>query len=828
MTTDTPSKPAPDGTHTLQLPVAGMTCAACASRIEKVLNRDDAITRAQVNFGNTSATIEYDPARLSPADLVARIEKTGFSVPETTTDLPIAGMTCAACAARIEKVLNRVDGVVEAQVNFANASTRVRHLGTVTPADIKSAIERAGFTVPVTEAGNGPDDGTDATDAMEQAAETAKRDLTRRLTVSAVLAVIVFVGSMPMLFPFVEAIPGRNLWLLLLATPVQFWAGWPFYKAAFSAARHGGADMNTLVAVGTSAAFGYSAVAVLAPGLLAQQGPHVYFDTSVVIITLILMGRTLEARAKGHTSDAIKKLMNLAPKQAVIIRDGQQVTVDLADVRVGDTVVVKPGQSIPVDGELIDGRSTVDESMITGESIPVEKAPGDTVVGGTLNKTGAFHFTATRVGRDTALAQIIHMVRQAQGSKAPIQRVADKAAGIFVPIVLVIAAITFGVWYAVGPEPAFIHALTACVAVLIIACPCSLGLATPTAIMVGTGRGAELGVLIKGGESLEQAHRVTTVVFDKTGTLTQGAPEVTDIIPHNIDEAGLLALAAGVEHASEHPLAQAVVAAASDRGLAPVPVADFSALPGKGIRATVNGAEVLLGNPDLFDEQGISLSPVAADLARLTTAGCTPVLLARDGTLLGLIAVADPPKAESAQVVAALHAMGLKVAMITGDHQATAEAVATTLGIDRVMAQVRPQDKAAEVKRLQDQGEVVAMVGDGINDAPALAQADIGIALGTGTDVAMEAADMTLLSGNMHGVVSAIELSRRTMRTIRQNLFWAFGYNTAGIPIAAGVLYPFTGTMLSPAIAALAMALSSVSVVSNSLRLRRFTPPSAR
>ena len=816
----TTTETTPAAGKTMLLPVDGMTCASCAARIEKVLARQEGVIRAEVNYGNASATVDYDPAALDPADVVEAIRRTGYEVPDVTTDLPVAGMSCAACAARIEKVLGRIDGVIEPQVNYGSASARIRHLPQVSRQELVDAVGRAGFSVPSAES---PEQQVDD-QAERQAAEAAA--LTRRLVVSALLSALVFVGSMPALFPFVADIPARPLWLLLLATPVQFWAGWPFYKAAWAAARHGGTDMNTLVVVGTSAAYGYSTVATLAPGLIPGGVGHVYFDTAAMIITLILLGRTLEARAKGHTSDAIRGLMNLAPKMATVIRDGVESQVPLEQVVAGDLLLVRPGQQVPVDGAVVEGRSTVDESMLTGESLPVAKGPDDTVVGGTLNKTGAFRFSATRVGRDTALAHIIEMVRRAQGSKAPIQRLADRVAGIFVPVVLALAAITFGVWYLAGPEPAFSHALTACVAVLIIACPCSLGLATPTAIMVGTGRGAEFGVLIKGGETLENAHRVTTVVFDKTGTLTTGVPTVTDLVVVSGNEAELLALAAAVEAASEHPLGQAVVAAARDRGLDLPAVDAFDAVSGKGVSATVAGEAVHIGNRRLLAEAGIDTTESDTRLKALAEAGKTPILVARAGWLVGLIAVADPVKPEAEQAVRALHHMGLEVAMITGDHRDTAQAVASAIGIDRVLAEVLPQDKAREVERLQGEGNVVAMVGDGINDAPALALADIGIALGTGTDVAMEAADVTLLRGDLSGVVTAIELSRRTMRTIRQNLFWAFGYNSAGIPIAAGVLYPFTGLLLSPVIAALAMAFSSVSVVTNSLRLKRFTPPS--
>ena len=801
-----------------------MTCAACAARIEKVLSRTDGILSAQVNYGNESATILYDPAVISPGELVEAVRRTGYDVGTVTTDLPISGMSCAACSARIEKVLGKVEGVVSAQVNYGSESGRITHLPFARRADLVAAIGRAGYEVPE-QAGDAGD--VEDAEAARQAAH--RHALTVRLFVSAGLAVLIFVGSMPALFPFVSAIPGRPLWLLALATPVQFWAAWPFYRAAWAAARHGGTDMNTLVVVGTSAAYGYSAVAALAPGLFAQAGsaPHVYFDTAAVIVTLILLGRTLEARAKGHTSDAIKKLMGLAPRQATVIKGGKEVSIPLDAVLVGDTVAVRPGEKIPVDGQVTDGYSAVDESMLTGEPIPVEKKAGDTVTGGTFNKTGAFYFCATRVGADTALAGIIEMVRRAQGSKAPIQRVADKVAGIFVPIVLGVAALTFAVWAFVGPTPALIHAMVAAVAVLIIACPCALGLATPTAIMVGTGRGAQMGVLIKGGESLEQAHKVTTVVFDKTGTLTEGVPKVTDIEVNTGTKEELLAIAHGVEGASEHPLAQAIMAEAERHKVTPARVEKFDAVPGRGVTATAAGKAVLIGNIRLMTDADVDTGWFQPHVERFSAQGKTPLLVAVEGQPLGLFAVTDSPRPEAFETVAALHKMGLKVVMITGDHQGTATAIANTLGIDKVLAEVLPGDKAQQVARLQQAGEVVAMVGDGINDAPALAKADIGMAIGTGTDVAMEAADITLMRGDVRLVVTAIELSRRSMRIIRQNLFWAFGYNILGIPIAAGVLYPFFGILLSPVIAAFAMAFSSVSVVSNSLRLKNFSPTKA-
>jgi Cu+-exporting ATPase len=621
--------------------------------------------------------------------------------------------------------------------------------------------------------------------------------------------------------------------LLLLATPVQFWAGWSFYRQAWAAARHFTTNMNTLVALGTSAAYLYSAFVVLFPAAVLALGlqPQLYFETAVIIVALILLGRWLEARAKGQTSAAIKKLMGLQAKTARVIRDGQEQDIPVEQVRVDDLVRVRPGEKVPVDGFVVEGASAVDESMLTGESLPVEKRPGNEVIGATLNRTGSFVFRATRVGRDTALAQIVKLVEEAQGSKAPIQRLADVVSSYFVPAVIGVAVLTALAWYAFGPEPKFTMALQTFIAVLIIACPCAMGLATPTAIMVGTGKGAEHGVLIRGGEALESTHRIATIILDKTGTLTRGHPTVTAVVPSaelppSLD---LIRLAAAAEQGSEHPLGEAVVARARELALDLPRVETFEAIAGHGIRATVEGHELLLGSARLMQERGIELNGLGERAEALALRGETPMFVATDGQAAGLIAVADTLKPEAAEVVAQLQALGLEVWMLTGDNRDTAAAIATESGIaaDRVLAEVLPGDKAAQVRALQEQGRRVAMVGDGINDAPALAQADLGIAIGTGTDVAMAASDITLVGGDLRGIVTAIALSRRTISTIRQNLFWAFIYNVVLIPVAAGVLYPFFGVLLNPVLAAAAMAMSSVSVVTNSLRLRRFRRPAS-
>jgi Cu+-exporting ATPase len=753
------------------------------------------------------------------------------------TVIPIEGMHCASCVLRVENSLKKVPGVESAAVNLAiEQATVAFDPQSCTLDSLYQAVEDAGY--------HARPEALAAPDEQQRAREREERTLWRKFLFAGVIGAFLIVAAQYQHLPLVAGLPMAVVTVtsFALATPVQFWAGWQFYEGAWNRLRHLDADMNTLVAVGTSAAYIYSVFATFAPGLFraADVEPAVYFDTAAVIIALILMGRYLEAKAKGRTSAAIKRLMGLRARTARVVRDGDETDIPVENVVAGDVVVVRPGEKIPVDGVVLEGRSAVDESMITGESIPVEKGPGDEVIGATINRTGSFRFRATRVGQDSVLAQIVRLVQEAQLSKAPIQRLADVVASYFVPAVIGVAALTFVIWLVFGPTPAFTFALLNAVAVLIIACPCALGLATPTAIMVGTGKGAENGVLIRGGESLETAHRINVIVFDKTGTLTVGAPSLTDVLPADgWAETELLRLAASAERGSEHPLGEAVVAAARERGLAPSDATEFTALPGRGVEATVDGRRVLAGNLKLMDENGLSLDGLLPESERLAAEGKTPMYVAIDGRLAGIVAVADTVKQGATEAVARLKAMGIEVALITGDNRQTAEAVARQVGVDRVLAEVLPQDKAEQVRLLQAEGKTVAMVGDGINDAPALAQADVGIAIGTGTDVAIEASDITLIRGDLDGVATAVSLSRRTMRTIRQNLFWAFIYNVALIPIAAGVLYPlfsqtgvptvlepFFGThgFLNPILAAAAMAFSSVSVMTNSLRLRGFRP----
>jgi Cu+-exporting ATPase len=813
----------------IDIPVTGMTCASCVRRVEQALAKKEGVAEVSVNFAAERASVAYEPAATSPEELIGAIRDAGYDADVREVTFGVTGMTCASCVGRVERALEKVPGVLEANVNLANEKATVGYIaGEVEPRDLEKAVEDAGYGVVREEESS-----------TEDAHQREYRKLKSDFLLAAALTALILLGSLPHMFGFMLPIPmgWLNFGLLLLATPVQFWAGWRFYRGAWGALKHGQANMNTLVVMGTSAAYLYSAVAALAPQLFAAGRADVYFDTSALIITLILLGRLLEARAKGRTNEAIKKLAGLQPKTARVVRGGEEVDVPVEDVEVGDVVGVRPGEKIPVDGWVLSGESAVDESMITGEPIPVTKREGDEVIGATMNTSGSFRLEATRVGKDTALSQIMELVEEAQGSKAPIQRLADRISGVFVPAVIGVAAITFVVWLLLGPEPALTFALLNTVAVLIIACPCAMGLATPTSIMVGTGKGAESGILIRGGEALEGAHKLDTVVLDKTGTLTSGTPELTDImVEDGVSEEELLRLIASAERGSEHPLGEAIVRGAKDRGLALTEAEEFQAVSGSGIRASVEGRQILIGNGRFLAEDGVAedgLVPKSEDLAR---DGKTPIFVAVDGVPAGLVAVADVVREESRDAIERLHSLGLEVAMLTGDNKRTAEAIARQLGVDRVLAEVRPDDKAAEVKRLQAEGKKVGMVGDGINDAPALAQADVGIAIGTGTDVAMEAGDLTLISGDVRGVARAIMLSKATVRNIKQNLFWAFAYNVALIPVAAGVLYPLFSDgsvpeilrpvlgeygFLNPVLAAVAMALSSVTVVSNALRLRR-------
>ncbi len=812
-----------DATSKVVINVGGMTCATCATKVEKALREMPGVDSAAVNLASEKATVSFNAGETDIDNIVNTIEDLGYQARLQKAVYAVEGMTCASCVARVEKALSGVEGVASADVNLATERATVTFNPEQTSYEkMARAVDAAGYKLVASA------EGEEALDRERKRREREARLLKAKLIYSASSAVVIMVLSMGhMAIPGLNSLSQRTLFFILfvLATPVQFGPGWTFYRGAWKAARHGTTDMNTLIAVGTTAAYGYSVLVTFFPSFISGTGLElaVYYDASATIIALILLGKYLEAKAKGRTSDAIRRLLDLQARTARILRDGEERDIPVEEVRVGDIVVVRPGEKIPVDGEISEGRSVVDESMLTGEPLPVEKGPGDEVTGATVNGTGSFRFRVTRVGSDTVLAQIIKLVEEAQGSKAPIQRMADKVASVFVPVVISIAVVTFLVWLLTGPDPSFNYALITAVSVLVIACPCALGLATPTAIMVGTGKGAELGILIKGGEVLETAGRLDVVVFDKTGTLTRGKPVVTDAVALNgRDENDLLSLAASVERGSEHPLAETLVEEASARGLELGEARDFQAVPGRGVTARLNGSEVRLGNTAFMSENGIDLGGLEVQAEELSREGKTIVYALEDNELLGLIAVADTAKPMAAETIQALKDMGVQVAMISGDRRSTAEAVANQLGVDRVLAEVLPADKAAEVARIQSEGKVVAMVGDRINDAPALAQADIGIAIGTGTDVAVETSDITLISDDLRKVVTAIKLSQRTLRTIKQNLFWAFIYNVIGIPIAAGVLYPAWGVLLNPIFAAGAMAFSSVSVVSNSLRLRRF------
>ncbi len=810
-------------TQTLQIPVHGMSCANCAATIERAVKKLPGVSEVSVNFAGEQAAVAFDPKILTLNDLVAKIQKSGYAVPTARLELAISGMTCANCAATVERTLSKkVPGVVHAAVNFASESASVEYLPELVGIpELTDAVAAAGFGAAV------PAETAEAEDAEAAARRREVADQTRKFLAGVAFTLPLFLLSMGRDFGVIgqwSHAPWVNWLLWALATPVQFYTGWDYYTGGFNSLRNRSANMDVLVALGSSTAYFYSLALLLHPPL----GDHVYFETAAVIITLIKLGKMLESRTKSRTGGAIRQLIGLKPRTAVVLENGAEREVPLSQVRVDDIVLVRPGGSLPVDGVVVEGESAVDESMLSGEPLPVDKRPGDAVVGGSINGEGLLKVRARAVGKATVLAQIIRLVQEAQGSKAPIQALADRMAAVFVPAIIVLALIVFLLWWVLGGD--FAAAMIRLVAVLVIACPCALGLATPTAIMAGIGKGAEHGILFKNSETLERVSRLNVVVLDKTGTITAGRPAVVDVrpfAPAGLSPTQLLALAAAAEKGSEHPLGRAIVRHAEALGLELAEPLEFKAAGGSGVQARVDGARVAIGKPGWIEmDLGIALGAGQGDIKELQEQGHTVMVVTREGQAQGLIAVADTLKPESPAAIRQLLALGLNVAMLTGDNAATARRIAAQVGIEEVLAEVRPEEKSTRVKQIQERGGTVAMVGDGINDAPALAQADVGIAIGTGTDVAIETAGVILSSGDLEGVARAIRLSRATMRTIRENLFWAFGYNVLLIPVAAGVLHPFESLPgmlreLHPILAALAMAFSSVSVVSNSLRLYR-------
>ena len=811
--------------RTLTLPVKGMSCASCANSVAEALGAVDGVADSSVNFATERAEVRFANGALPVADLVAAVEASGYEVRTTETTITVQGMSCASCVSRVEDALQNVDGVLSADVNLATDRATVRYVpGAAQPADFTTAIRDAGYDV-VDTSGS-----ADRSDVEKKAREEEKQSMKGRFFWALFFALPVFVLEMGFMHvPTMEAwitgqVSTQTLYYVLFAltSVVQFGPGLYFYKHGWPALKNLSPDMNTLVMIGTSAAYGYSVVATFLPGVLPEGTVHVYYEAAATIITLILAGNYMEALAKGRASDAIRSLLNLQATTARVVRDGEEEEIDVRDVVPGDVIRVRPGEKVPVDGEVVDGSSYVDESMVTGEPDPVSKGKGDEVVGGTINKTGSFTFRATRVGEETVLSQIVEMVEEAQGSRPPIQSLADTVVKVFVPFVLATAAITFGIWMAFGPDPVLTYALVTAVSVLISACPCAMGIATPISVMVGTGRAAELGVYVREGEALQALHTADLVALDKTGTLTKGQPEVTDFhVQNGFDEANVLRWVAAVETQSEHPIGEALVARAQEQGLDLPDATDFDAIPGHGVQATVEGRTIAVGAERLMERLDVAFDGQQSIADELADAAKTPLYVAVDGTLAAVVAVADPIKDSTPAALDALHDLGIEVAMITGDDERTAQAIARELGIDRVQAEVLPEDKAEAIKTFQENGQTVAFVGDGINDAPALAQADVGIAIGTGTDVAIESGDIVLMAGDLRGVPNAVHLSKHTLRNIKQNLFWAFAYNVLLIPVAAGVLYPAFGLLLSPALAALAMVFSDLFVVGNALRLRR-------